>query len=235
MDPTDFNIIYAETQSGNIYRRDLRTGQNARVRPQPPMPEGGAERERYRFDWNTPFFLSPHNPQTLYVGGNKVFKSVDRGDTFIEVSPDLTALPEERSSALVSLAESPLVQGLLWAGIQRRERLGPPKRERSDWELLNGNIPDAPEQYWIKDVEASNHEAGRAFVAFDGHRHMDLDPHIYMTDDYGETWTNITGEPPGGIGLRGEGGSRRIRISSSPGARWVSSSPSIEGRPGRGS
>ncbi len=197
VDPTDFNIIYASTQSGNIYRRDLRTGQNSRVRPQPPMPEGGAERERYRFDWNTPFTLSPHNPQTLYVGGNKVFKSVDRGDTFIEVSPDLTALPEERSSALVSLAESPLVQGLLWAG-SNDGNVWVRRTDTSDWELLNGNIPDAPQQYWVKDVEASNHAAGRAYVAFDGHRHMDLDPHVYMTNDYGESWTNITANLPEG-------------------------------------
>ena len=197
IDPTDFNIIYAETQNGNIYRRDLRTGQNSRVRPQPPMPEGGAERERYRFDWNTPFLLSPHNPQTLYVGGNKVFRSLDRGDTFVEISPDLTALPEERSSALVSLAESPLIQGLLWAG-SNDGNVWVRRSETSDWELLNGNIPDAPQQYWIKDVEASNHAAGRAYVAFDGHRHMDLDPHIYMTDDYGESWTNISANLPEG-------------------------------------
>jgi len=197
VDPTDFNTIYAETQSGNIYRQDLRTGQNSRIRPQPPLPAAGEERERYRFDWNTPFILSPHNPQTLYVGGNKVFKSVDRGDSYTEVSPDLTALPEERSSAIVSVAESPLTQGLLWAGTNDGNvwlRQG----EGQEWELLNGRIPDVPEQYWIKSIEASNHEAGRAFVAFDGHRQMDLGPHIFVTDDFGETWSDITGNLPEG-------------------------------------
>jgi photosystem II stability/assembly factor-like uncharacterized protein len=197
VDPTDFNIIYASTQNGNIYRRDLRTGQNSRVRPQPPMAAPGEEMERYRFDWNTPFLLSPHNPKTLYVGGNKVLKSVDMGDTFTEISPDLTALPEERSSALVSLAESPIVQGMFWAG-SNDGNVWVRRSENHDWQLLNGNIPNAPQQYWIKHVEASNHEAGRAYVAFDGHRHMDLDPHVYMTDDYGETWSNITGNLPEG-------------------------------------
>ncbi len=197
VDPTDFNIIYAETQNGSIYRRDLRTGQNAGIRPQPPMPGPGEERERYRFDWNTPFTLSPHNPQTLYLGGNKVFKSVNRGDDWTEISFDLTAQPQEASSAIVSLAESPLQPGLLWAGTNdgnvwlRRD-------EGSDWKLLNGNIPEAPEGFWVKSVEASHHQAGRSFVAFDGHRRMDLDPHIFMTDDFGESWTNITGNLPEG-------------------------------------
>jgi hypothetical protein len=197
VDPTDFNTIYASTQGGAIYRRDLRTGQNQGIRPQPPRPDSGADRERYRFDWNTPFLLSPHNPQTLYVGGNKVLKSVDQGDTYTEVSPDLTAQPEARSSALVSLAESPIVQGLLWAG-SNDGNVWVRRGEMVEWELLNGNIPNAPEAYWVKHVEASNHEAGRAFVAFDGHRHMDLGPHIFMTDDYGESWSDITGNLPEG-------------------------------------
>jgi photosystem II stability/assembly factor-like uncharacterized protein len=197
VDPTDYNTIYAETQGGNIYRRDLRTGQNSRVRPMPPAPAAGEERERYRFDWNTPFILSPHNPQTLYVGGNKVFKSVDRGDSFTEISPDLTALPEERSSALVSIAESPLLPGLLWAG-SNDGNVWMRRGEGSEWELLNGNIPGAPERYWIKSIEASNHEPGRAYVVFDGHRWDDYDPHLFMTDDYGDTWTEITSDLPEG-------------------------------------
>jgi hypothetical protein len=197
VDPTDFNTIYAATQNGNIYRRDLRTGQNARVRPTPPPPAPGETRERYRFDWNTPYILSPHNPHTLYVGGNKVFKSVDRGDSFTEISSDLTALPEERSSALVSIAESTITPGLLWAG-SNDGNVWVRQSETHDWTLLNGNIPGAPERYWIKSIEASHHEPGRAFVVFDGHRWDDIDPHLFMTDDYGETWTNITGNLPEG-------------------------------------
>jgi photosystem II stability/assembly factor-like uncharacterized protein len=197
IDPTDYHTVYATTQNGSLYRRDLRTGEQARIRPAPPRSAQGEEAERYRFDWNTPFLLSPHNPRTLYVGGNKVFKSVDRGDTYTAISPDLTAQPEARSSALVSIDESNLVQGLLWAGTNDGN-VWLRRSEVHDWELLNGNIPNAPEGYWIKHVEASHHEPGRAFVAFDGHRHMDLDPHIFVTDDHGETWTNITGNLPEG-------------------------------------
>jgi len=197
VDPTDFNTIYAATQNGNIYRQDLRTGQNSRIRPQPPMPVAGEERERYRFDWNTPFILSPHNPQTLYLGAHKLFKSVNRGDSWSEISPDLTALPEERSSAIVSVAESPLVPGLLWAGTNDGN-VWLKRDETSNWELLNDKIPAAPKMYWVKRIEASHHEAGRAFVAFDGHRHSDFDPHVFMTDDFGESWSNITSDLPEG-------------------------------------
>jgi hypothetical protein len=115
-DPTDYNTVYAETQGGSIYRRDLRTGQNARITPRPAAPADGGTAERYRFDWNSPFFISPHNPQTLYMGANKVLKTVNRGDQWVEVSPDLTADPTARSSAIVSVAESPVTPGLLWAG-----------------------------------------------------------------------------------------------------------------------
>ena len=197
VDPTDFNTIYAETQNGSLYRQDLRTGQNTRIRPNPPMPAGGEERERYRFDWNTPFILSPHNPQTLYLGGNKLFKSVDRGDNWTEISPDLTALPEERTSAIVSVSESPLVPGLLWAGTNDGN-VWLKRSETSGWELLNEKIPNAPKMYWVKGLEASHHEAGRAFVSFDGHRHMDLAPHIFLTEDFGESWSDITGTLPEG-------------------------------------
>ncbi|MEK9506891.1 hypothetical protein WI460_01675 [Gemmatimonadota bacterium Y43] len=197
VDPTDFNTVYAETQSGNIYRQDLRTGQNERIRPQPPEAGEGEEQERYRFDWNTPFILSPHNPETLYLGGNKVFKSVDRGDNWTEISDDLTALPEERASAIVSIDESELEPGLLWAGTNDGN-IWVRRSEGAPWEQVNPRMTGAPEAYWVKRVEASHHEPGRAYVVLDGHRHDDYEPYIYRTDDFGATWTNITADLPEG-------------------------------------
>jgi photosystem II stability/assembly factor-like uncharacterized protein len=197
VDPTDFNTIYAETQSGSIYRQDLRTGQNVRIRPQPPEAAEGEEQERYRFDWNTPFKLSPHNPQTLYLGANKMFKSVDRGDNWTEISADLTALPDEQSSAIVSLDESSLVPGLLWAGTNDGN-VWVREGETHDWMQVNANMSGAPEMYWVKRIEASHHEAGRAYVVLDGHRHDDYQPHLYTTEDYGQTWTEITNNLPEG-------------------------------------
>lgn len=197
VDPTDFNTIYAETQGGSIYRQDLRTGQRTSIRPARPAVEGEDPPERYRFDWNAPFLISPHNPQMLYMGGKMVFESVNRGDSWEEISPDLTSTEDEPAAAIVSLAESPLQPGLIWAGTNDGNvylrRAG-----SVDWTLLNDNLPDAPERYWVKRIEASHHEPGRAFLALDGHRHNDFAPYVYTTDDYGESWTEITNNLPEG-------------------------------------
>ena len=97
----------------------------------------------------------------------------------------------------MSVAESPLVPGLLWAGTNDGN-VWVRRGETHDWELLNDNIPDAPEHYWVKRIEASHFEPGRAFVAFDGHRYMDLGPNVFMTDDFGQTWSDITSDLPEG-------------------------------------
>ncbi|MFC1500386.1 WD40/YVTN/BNR-like repeat-containing protein, partial [Candidatus Zixiibacteriota bacterium] len=197
IDPTDFNTVYAETQGGSIYRQDLRTGQSRSIRPRPPAPTEGGERERYRFDWNTPFMISPHNPRTLYLGGNKLFKTVNRGDNWQAISPDLTAQVDMSNSAIVTVAESPIVPGLLWVGTNDGN-VQITRNDGATWALLNDNIPGAPSQYWVKRIEASHHEPGRAFLVYDGHRHDDRAPYVYMTDDYGQTWKNITSNLPEG-------------------------------------
>jgi len=197
VDPTDFNTIYAATQSGNIYRRDLRTGQDERIRPQPPRDDSGRPAEQYRWDWNTPFFLSPHNAQTIYIGGNKVFKSVDRGDTWTVISDEMGAFPEERGSALVSLAESPVTPGLLWAG-SNDGNVFVRRNEGAPWARLNDNVPAPHDHYWVKRIEPSHHEAGRAYLVLDGHRYDDYAPYVYVTEDFGQSWTNITNNLPAG-------------------------------------
>ena len=199
VDPTDFNTVYFETQGGMLQRLDLRTGQTWFLRPQPPRPQEGEPRERFRFDWNAPVIISPHNSQTLYFGGNKLFRSVDKGDNWQTLSPDLTADPESRYSALVSIDESPITPGIIWIGtndgnVQLTRDGG------ATWTRLNDNITGAPQNYWVKRVEASNHAAGRAYVAFDGHRYDDQAPYIYTTDDFGQTWEKITdGLPEGSV------------------------------------
>ncbi|MBU4329455.1 MAG: hypothetical protein KKB53_03015 [Acidobacteria bacterium] len=103
VDPTDFNLIYYEMQNGGLVRTNLATGDSQYIRPRPALPKPGERPERYRFDWNSPLLLSPHNPHTLYFGGNKLFKSVDRGDNWRAISPDLTADPKGTYTAIVSL------------------------------------------------------------------------------------------------------------------------------------
>ncbi|MFC1477596.1 hypothetical protein ACFL6L_03910 [candidate division KSB1 bacterium] len=197
VDPTDFNTVYSESQNGGIRRLDLRTGQSRSIRPRPPAVPEDAQPERYRFDWNSPILISSHNPQTVFFGGNKLFKSVNRGDDWTAISPDLTSDPELRYSAIVSIDESPLTPGVIWAGTNDGN-VYMTKDDGANWKLLNNNIPGAPGNYWVKRVEASNHEPGRAYLVFDGHRNDDQNPYLFVTEDFGETWRNITNNLPEG-------------------------------------
>ncbi len=199
VDPSDFNTVYYETQGGNITRLDLRTFTQKFIKPQAPKAEPGEKRERLRFDWNSPFIISPHNPHTLYFGANFLFKSVDRGDQWRMISPDLTADPESRYASIVSVDESPLVPGTIWAGTSDGN-IQLTRNDGATWKLLNDTMTDAPEKYWVKRVESSNHVESRAYVALDGHRYNDFAPYIYVTDDFGTTWKKITnGLPEGSV------------------------------------
>ena len=197
VDPTDYNIVYYETQGGSARRIDLRTGQSKSIRPSPPRPKEGEKRERYRFDWNTQILLSPHNPQIVYIGANKLIKSVNRGDKWRAISPDLTDDPKNPNTAITAFDESPLELDLIWAGTNDGN-VWLTKNGGGEWKKLNKKIKGIPKNYWVKRLEASNHNPGRAYIVFDGHRHDDMNPYIFVTDDYGESWENITANLPEG-------------------------------------
>lgn len=200
VDPTDWRTVYAESQGGAIARHNMQTGEQRFIRPRAPQGE------TYRFNWNTPFILSPHNPQTLWLGGNKLFKSVNRGDTWTEASPDLTTnnpeklkpgggvSPEstgaEMHCTIITISESPRKADVVWVGtddgnIQLTQDGG------KNWEKIT--IPDVPAGTWVSRVVASNHNLNRAYVAFDGHRSADFNSYLFMTDDMGKTWKKLSG------------------------------------------
>ncbi|QYK53797.1 MAG: hypothetical protein KF824_02625 [Fimbriimonadaceae bacterium] len=200
VDPTDWRTVYAESQGGAIARHNMQTGEQRFIRPRAPQGE------TYRFNWNTPFIISPHNPQTLWLGGNKLFKSVNRGDTWTEASPDLTTndpeklkpgggvSPEstgaEMHCTIITISESPRKADVVWVGtddgnIQLTQDGG------KNWEKIT--IPDVPAGTWVSRVVASNHSLNRAYVAFDGHRSANFNSYLYMTDDMGKTWKKLSG------------------------------------------
>ncbi len=204
IDPTDHTIVYAEMQGGGLIRHDLKSGLNTSIKPQASDPENS-----YRFNWETPIIISPHAHETLYVGANLVLKSTNRGDTWQEISHDLTDAtepvddsedsddpPETRKiGSLTTLSESPLTEGLLYAGSDD----GTVHLTRDggrNWTNLTERFPGLPGRRWVSRVVASRFEECRAYVSFDGHRNDDYSPHLFRTDDCGDSWRSLASNLP---------------------------------------
>ncbi|MEZ5163110.1 MAG: hypothetical protein R2688_05045, partial [Fimbriimonadaceae bacterium] len=202
VDPTDWRIVYAESQGGAIARHNLESGERVFIRPRPPQGE------TYRFNWSAPIVLSPHNPRTLWFGGNKLFKSVDRGDNWIEASPDLTTNDEdkqnsragvtpedtgaERHCTIITISESEVKAGVVWVGTDDGQ-IQLTQDDGKTWTNLTDNLPaDVPDFTWVSRVVASRYELGRAYVTLDGHRFNDYNPYVYVTEDFGKTWKKLT-------------------------------------------
>jgi photosystem II stability/assembly factor-like uncharacterized protein len=196
-DPADPNIVYAEWQGGNLGRIHLDTGEQRNLRPSPK--EGQA---RFRFNWNAPFFISPHEPTTLYLGGNFVFRLTERGDRWRRISGDLSSRDPakimavgsaaETAGTVVSLAESPLEPGLLWAGTDDG-LIHVTLDAGTTWANVT---PPAVNGLYVSRIEPSHHDRDTAYVAVDGHRSDVFDPILLMTADAGKTWTSAAGDLP---------------------------------------
>ncbi len=180
----------------------------------PPPPAG----TNFRFYWNTPFVLSPHNPRTIYVGGDRLFRSYDRGDTWV-VSPDLTRnigrndrpimdvagtapMASKHDGAasysnIVTIGESPLVPGIVWVGTNDGN-LQVSRDGGNTWKNIVDTVPGVPRETHVSRVEPSHYDAGTCYVTFDGHRTDDHKPYVFRTTDYGVTWTSISSNLPDG-------------------------------------
>lgn len=200
-DPNDPNVVYAESQGGNLARIHLDTGVARKIAPSPK--EG---QRRFRFNWNTPFFVSPHGkpgePATLYMGGNYVFRLLDRGDRWEKISDDLSRAQVDRvdtvgsdaetHGTVVSLAESPLVKGMLWAGTDDG-RVHVTNDGGGAWTDVT---PPQTKGLYVARVEPSHHDAQVCYVAIDGHRSDVMTPNVVATRDGGKSWSSITGDLP---------------------------------------
>ncbi len=235
VDPTDHTVVYAESQNGNLRRLSLATGQGGSIRPRAPTDNRPASNivptpevnSPIRWNWNTPFILSPHNPDVIYAAGNRLFRSMDRGDTWtmsedlttnldrdrVEVMGQANSLPRcnrmdrgeecilsrndgvSAFSTGISVAESPLVPGLLWVGTDDGN-LQVSRDGGATWTEVGRNIPGGTKGYYVSRVEASHFDAGTAYASVDGHKSDDLRPYVYVTRDYGESWEDITSNLP---------------------------------------
>ncbi|HLY20489.1 MAG TPA: hypothetical protein VKR61_24850 [Bryobacteraceae bacterium] len=213
VDPTDANIVYAESQDGNLLRRDLRTGESRSIRPL----EENDQAPRYRFQWNSPVLISAHDPKTLYYGGNHLFKTTDRGDSWERLGPDLTTgvdrdkqpilgkVPDkdmlsrhdgvQQFPCITTLSESPLRAGLIWVGTDDGN-VQVTRDGGKTWNNVVGKIPGVRKGAYVSRVVASPLDEGIAYVAFDNHRSDDYSVYLYMTTNYGDAWTRITNGIP---------------------------------------
>jgi photosystem II stability/assembly factor-like uncharacterized protein len=215
VDPEDPDQVYFEMQNGVMVRRNLRTGERAMIGPagakgkgkgkgfgkgeepsgkeEPPVAKGKGKGKgpAHRFNWNTPFILSHHNPRVFYAAGEVVFRSVKRGDDLRVISPEVTLT--KRGSA-TALAESPKNLDVLWVGTDDGG-LWVTRDGGKKWTNLTAKI-GLPAPRWVATIEPSRYAEGRAYVVFDGHRSDDDRPYVYVTEDFGETWKSLNANLP---------------------------------------
>lgn len=231
VDPQDWRIVYTESENGAVRRYNAETHQTTSIRPTPQNivnfrqifprvsgPDTGADRGRgqgpFRYNWNSPIVLSHYNHKTIFLGGNYLFKSIDGGDHWEIISPDLTTndpaktrtetggltrdvTGAETHCTITGVSESPLTPSVIWVGtddgnVQITLDGG------AHWENVRRNIPGVPEGIWVSSVEASHFDHSTAYVTFDGHRSDVFTTWVFKTMDYGKTWTNITNNLPDG-------------------------------------
>lgn len=210
IDPTDPNIIYAQAQYGWLVRYDKKSGERVGIKPAPGMGEAP-----YRWNWDAPLLISPHNPQRLYFAANKVFRSENRGDDWAVISDDLTqqidrnqlkvmgrlwtpeAIMKNKSTSIygniVALDESPLQENLIYIGtddglLQRTE-------DAKTWTKLN--LPSGvPANTYVNAIITSKHDASTVYVVFNNHKNGDFKPYVYKSTDKGTTWKAVRGNLP---------------------------------------
>jgi len=217
-DPTDPNYVYGESQGGHISRVNMHTHEARDIQPR-LGPEDLKRYTKLRFNWNTPIALSPHDPATLYIGAQFLFRSRDHGQSWERISPDLTTNDPQKQkqeqsggvtvdnsvaemhTTIYSISESPLNAGLIWVGTDDGN-LQLTRDGGQHWENVVANVRGVPKNSWVNWVEASRFAPGTAYVAFDRHTFGDIAPYVYVTTDYGKTWTALV-SPQDGKLVRG--------------------------------
>jgi len=215
IDTVEPSIVYTESQDGHISRRDAKTGQQREI-----MPEAKAGEPHYRFQWNSPMAISNFDHKTIYYGGNYLFKSTDRGDSWTRLGGDLTTgadrnklpifgkVPDkstlsrhdgvEEYPTITTISESPLTANVLWVGTDDGN-VQVTRDGGKTWKNVAGRT-GAPKGTYVSRVVASKYGEGNAYVTFDGHRNDDYNVYIFATTDYGETWKAIRNGIPDAAG-----------------------------------
>ena len=211
VDPTDPNIIYAQWQYGGLIRFDKQSGERIGIKPQPGKGEAA-----FRWNWDSPLLISPHDHKTLFFCANKVFKTTDRGNSWKAISPDLTrqidrnqlevmgevqspdVVMKNKSTTIygniVAFDQSPVNPNLLYAGtddglIQVSEDGG------DNWRKIE-SFPGVPSLTYVNMVWASQHDENVVYAAFNNHKRGDFKPYLLKSSDKGKTWSALQNNLP---------------------------------------
>ncbi len=211
VDPTDPDIVYSQWQYGGLVRYDRKTGETIDIQPQPKWGDPA-----YRFNWNTPLLISPHDPHRLYYGGQILVQSDDMGMSWREISGDLSrnldrnklevmgklwsvdAVAKNTSTsfygALIAIDESVLREGLIYTGTDDGV-FACTKDGGATWTRTE-TFKGVPEMSYIGDVTADRFVEGRVYACFDNHKKGDYKPYVMRSDDHGKSWQSIAGDLP---------------------------------------
>jgi photosystem II stability/assembly factor-like uncharacterized protein len=201
-DPTDPDYLYAEAQGGFVGRVNRYTHQRRDIQPKANY------KEKLRWNWNTPIALSPNEKGTIYIGAQFLFRSRNQGQTWDRISPDLSTNDPEKQkqeqsggvtvdnsaaemhTTIYSISESPKDKNVIWVGTDDGN-VQVTRDGAKNWTNVVGNVPNLPKNSWVSWVQASNFDAGTAYAAFDRHTFGDMAPYVYLTTDFGKTWTPL--------------------------------------------
>ena len=206
-DPTNPDIVYSEWQQGNLVRWDRKTGEIVYIQPQPD-----ADEESERFNWDAPILISPHDSSRLYFASQRVWRSDSRGDDWTAISGDLShgrdrmTLPMmgrvwsydsawdlmamSQYGTITSLSESPLVEGLLYAGTDDG-RIQVSENGGENWRAID-KLPGVPDGFFVNDIKADLHNADTVYVVVDDHKSGDFSPYILKSTNRGQNWRSIS-------------------------------------------
>jgi photosystem II stability/assembly factor-like uncharacterized protein len=250
-DPVDNNIVWGGCYNAGLDVWNLKTRHNRSVRVWPKSPMGSpAGLLKYRFNWTFPIAISPHDHNKVYVGSQVVHQTTDGGQSWTDISPDLSLndvehlqdsggltrdnLGVEYGDLVFAIAESPLEAGLIWAGTNDGQ-VQVTRDGGQNWTNVTENISGMPALMTVSNIDPSRYDAGTCYIAVDGHQVNNRDPWIYKTTDYGQTWkllsdgipksvlsyTHCVREDPKRKGLLYAGTENALYISFNDGADWV--------------
>jgi len=190
IDNRDNNIVYTGYQFGNYYRINRTSQKRKYIQPKHSLGE-----KPYRFNWQTPILLSPHNQDVLFLGGNKLMKSENQGDDWEAISDDLTKGGKQGNVAygtLTCISESTLKEGLIYTGSDDG-LVYVTKNKGKKWRNITGALP---KNLWVSRVITSSHLKSRVYVTLNGYRFDDFTSYVFLSEDYGKTWSNISSTLP---------------------------------------